>query len=84
MELVAGTGQPSQPEPLEPVMHLQVSEAHRDALPLIARLDERLRFHLPSRDAGVLVKIARYLAASSLVQHFALRGQTSQSRFEAR
>jgi hypothetical protein len=62
-----------------------VSEAHRDALPLIARLDERLRFHLPSRDlAGVLVKIARYLAASSLVQHFALRGQTSQSRFEAR
>jgi hypothetical protein len=56
-----------------------------DAISFVSRSDECLCLHLsPCHIAGILVEIARDLARSTVVQHFALIGHTSQSRFEAR
>jgi hypothetical protein len=86
MELVARAGKPPKPHPLEAMVGLQMCEPHLDALSLVARSGECLCLHLSPGDiAGVLVQVAWDLArVGSSVQHFALIGQTSQSRFEAR
>ena len=59
MEFVACAGKTSQTHPLEAAMGLQVREAHLDALSFIARFEEGLRPHQPTRQITcLLMKIA--------------------------
>ena len=56
-------GKTSQPHTLETVMNLQVGKAHLYALALVARLEERLCPHQPTRYvAGVFMNITGNLS----------------------
>ncbi|MGY3618119.1 hypothetical protein ACVJGD_004315 [Bradyrhizobium sp. USDA 10063] len=67
MKLVAGAGEASKPHALEPVVGLEMSKTHLDALALIPRFEEALCPHQPSRDiAGIFVDITGYLSGSHI------------------
>jgi hypothetical protein len=81
MELVARTRKPPKPHTLEAMVGFQMRELHllsRDLANAFVFIFRRATSRASSwRSRGIL-------RASALVQHFALIGHTSQSRFEAR
>jgi hypothetical protein len=65
MEFVTRTGEPSEPHAFEPVVGLEVSKAHLDALAFIPRLKEALCPHKSAGPiAGILVNVTGYLPGS--------------------
>lgn len=67
VKLVTGAGQTSEPHAFEPVVSLEMSKAHLDALAFIPRLKEALCAHKPSRHiAGILVNVAGYLSGGHI------------------
>jgi hypothetical protein len=67
MKLVTGAGEASEPHAFEPVVGLEMSEAHLNALAFIPRFEEALCPHQPSRHiAGIFVNITGYLSGSHI------------------
>jgi hypothetical protein len=85
VELVASAEKAPKPHSLEAMVGLQMGEPHLDSLSLVSRSANALVFIFRRATSRASSWRSRgILRASAVVQHFALIGHTSQSRFEAR
>jgi len=67
MKLIACARETSEPHTFETVMGLEMSKAHLNALAFIARFEEALRPHEPSRHiAGIFVNVTGHLPGSHI------------------